>query len=102
LKNVKLHRFANRELVESVQYYDSTEDSLVSADFRSRLRAALLEIREHPLRFPRYEHSFVRRRLLGRFPFQILYVDYPDHVHILAIAHTSRRPGYWRKRIAVD
>ncbi len=99
MKSVKLHRFAKQELVDAVRYYDSTDDPLVSADFRNRLRAALLEIREHPLRFPRYERSFVRRRLLGRFPYQIFYHNRPAYVRILAIAHTSRRPGYWKSRI---
>ncbi len=27
-------------------------------------------------------------------------MDYPEFVRILAVAHTSRRPGYWTKRIA--
>jgi plasmid stabilization system protein ParE len=101
LKITKLHRFEKQELVDAIGYYDSTDDLLVSADFRRRLRAALLEIREHPLRFPRYERSFVRRRLLGRFPYQIFYIDRPAYVHILAIARTSRRPGYWKSRITV-
>jgi hypothetical protein len=39
---------------------------------------------------------------LDRFPYLILYLDYPDRIRILALAHTSRRPGYWKTRIAVD
>jgi plasmid stabilization system protein ParE len=101
LKIAKLHRFAKLEVVDAVRYYDKADDPSVSIDFRRRLRAALVDIREHPQRFPRYERSAVRRRLLGRFPYQIFYTDHGPYVHILAIAHTSRRPGYWKSRIAV-
>jgi hypothetical protein len=34
-----------------------------------------------------------------RFPFIIHYVDLPDSVWIVAFAHTSRKPGYWQKRL---
>ena len=37
-----------------------------------------------------------------RFPYVIFYAEYPERVHVLAVAHTSRRPGYWKKRIAID
>jgi len=101
LKTAKLNRFAKQELVDAVRYYDDTGDPSVSDDFRRRLRAALLEIRENPLRFPKYKRSFVRRLLLGRFPYQIFYVDRPGYVDILAIAHTSRRSSYWKSRMTV-
>jgi hypothetical protein len=40
----------------------------------------------------------VRRFLLPRFPFAVAYVIRGDDVLVLAIAHTRRRPGYWRGR----
>jgi plasmid stabilization system protein ParE len=40
--------------------------------------------------------------VIGRYPYVIFYEDEPERVHILAVAHTSRRPGYWKTRIAVD
>jgi len=30
----------------------------------------------------------------------VVYVVLPDHLVIIAIAHTSKRPGYWHRRIA--
>lgn len=40
------------------------------------------------------------RRLfpIGRYPFSILYRVEDGAIRISAIAHHSRRPGYWRKR----
>lgn len=41
----------------------------------------------------------VRRRLLTRrFPFGIVYMDLDPELVVIAIAHTSRKPGYWRSR----
>jgi toxin ParE1/3/4 len=44
----------------------------------------------------------VQRRQIKDFPFTIFYANEPEKIFILAIAHTSRRPGYWKKRITVD
>jgi plasmid stabilization system protein ParE len=39
-----------------------------------------------------------RRFVLDRFPYTILYRVREDEVFVTAIAHQSRRPGYWRRR----
>ena len=41
----------------------------------------------------------VRRLLLRRFPYAIVYVELDDEIRVLAIAHTSREPGFWRERL---
>ena len=41
----------------------------------------------------------MRRHFSETFPYAVLYVEKPDHVLILAIAHFKRRPGYWRERL---
>jgi toxin ParE1/3/4 len=36
---------------------------------------------------------------VGRFPYVLIFRRYdPDLIIIVATAHTSRRPGYWRRR----
>jgi toxin ParE1/3/4 len=42
----------------------------------------------------------VRRVLVRRFPYHVVYIDLPDRVQVLAVAHQRRRPGYWMRRIA--
>jgi toxin ParE1/3/4 len=37
--------------------------------------------------------------VMDRFPFTIVYTELPDEVLIIAIAHASREPGYWRARL---
>jgi hypothetical protein len=38
------------------------------------------------------------RLVLKRFPYDIVVFDYQSKTLVLAIAHHSRRPGYWRGR----
>ncbi|MFZ2405181.1 MAG: type II toxin-antitoxin system RelE/ParE family toxin [Methylobacter sp.] len=42
--------------------------------------------------------SGTRRFVLRRFPFNVVYRLFPDHLFIIAIAHQKRRPGYWHPR----
>lgn len=39
-----------------------------------------------------------RRRLVMRFPYSVVYELLPDAILVVAIAHQSQRPGYWRQR----
>jgi len=39
-----------------------------------------------------------RRFLLRRFPYSIIYQITTDEIRIVAVAHQSRRPGYWARR----
>lgn len=41
----------------------------------------------------------VRRCLLTRFPYRLVYRVEGEKIVIYAVAHQSRRPGYWRTRI---
>jgi hypothetical protein len=41
----------------------------------------------------------MRRVLTNRFPYAIIYLEYGDETLVVAIAHTSRRPGYWKNRM---
>jgi toxin ParE1/3/4 len=41
----------------------------------------------------------IRRVPLRHFPFLLVYRVHPDHLELVALAHTSRKPNYWRKRL---
>ena len=32
-------------------------------------------------------------------PFDIVFEEFDDHIVIYAVAHTKRKPGYWRERL---
>jgi len=40
-----------------------------------------------------------RRYVVQRFPFNIHYLELADYIWIVAFAHGSRKPGYWRNRL---
>jgi len=33
-----------------------------------------------------------------KFPYSIIYTIEPDHIRILAVAHSKRKPEYWLSR----
>jgi len=41
----------------------------------------------------------VRRALVNRFPYGVLYVDDHSELLIVAIMHLHREPGYWESRV---
>jgi toxin ParE1/3/4 len=44
----------------------------------------------------------LRRFVMRRFPFSIVYYIVDDIVRVVAVAHGKRRPGYWRVRLRDD
>ena len=88
---------AEAELLEAVLFYGSREEG-VEDPFLATINFHVREIASAPQRFPRVGRD-IRRCVVRKYPFIIFFKDHPDHVRILAIAHTSRRPYYWRRRI---
>ena len=99
MKASTVHRLAKREIREAISYYQHTDDLALADDFQAKLRTALIEVRQNPQRYSRWKDTIARKHRMERFPYLIFYVDYPERVRILAVAHTSRRPGYWKTRI---
>jgi toxin ParE1/3/4 len=40
-----------------------------------------------------------RRVLVRGFPFGLVYVELEEEIRVIAVAHSRRRPGYWRDRV---
>jgi len=66
--------------------------------FDAEVDRALAQIIQSPQRWATGSHS-TRRFLLKQFPFIVLYRVQTAAIQIMAIAHTSRRPGYWKQRL---
>jgi len=97
MKHVAYHRLAAVELIESARFYDRRRPKL-GDEFLSAVEAVQELIRTQP--------QLGRRGLLGtlsfrtrRFPFRIVYELQPHRIWIVAVAHLSRRPGYWTRRL---
>jgi len=97
MKRVVYHRLAQRELVESALFYDARRVGL-GEEFLLEVKAVLGFVRMHP-ESGRPGSRGTRSRPTKRFPFRIVYQLAPDRVWIVAVAHCSRRPGYWSRRL---
>ncbi len=87
---------AEQEMLEAAIYYQSQASGL-GVDYLSKVEQAVQAIAESPMTWPIIEDE-LRRRLIRRFPFGILYRIEPEKIVIVAVAHLRRRPGYWRGR----
>lgn len=78
-------------------FYEREQPGL-GLEFEWVVREAVEAIQANPDRQPLQKNGS-RRFVMARFPFVIHYVDLPGTVWILAFAHTSRKPGYWLRRL---
>jgi plasmid stabilization system protein ParE len=90
------HPEAEAELIEAVAFYERAEPSL-GEEFSLEVRAAMRNALSYPNAWPVLEGD-VRRCLVNRFPYGILYSVEPDRIFVLAMMHLHRRPGYWKER----
>ena len=99
MSSVKLnfHRLAEKEYEEAIDYY--AERSAKSAQrFREAVDAAARRIVNAPDSLPKSsgQNRWVR---VQRFPYILVFRPRdPEQIVVVAVAHTSRRPGYWRRR----
>jgi toxin ParE1/3/4 len=96
MKPLRLLLPAEQELFDAACYYELQAPNL-GQDFLDRVETAFQEISAHPARWPIIS-SGIRRRLIHRFPYSLLYRVDPDTVVVLAIMHQSRHPEYWLSR----
>jgi hypothetical protein len=95
---VEFHVEAEDELFAAAEYYDQRESGLGRA-LIAEVGAAVLQIVDHPLAWPKLDRE-VRRCLIRRFPYSLLFCFDQDRIFIVAFMHLHRRPGYWRSRLA--
>jgi toxin ParE1/3/4 len=103
MKRLRLASEALDEATDAADWYESRRDGFGRA-FLAELDRCIDLIAEHPQAFPGLVDTdpqlHIRRALLNRFPYAVVFLELPDRLHVLAVAHTSRRPGYWLSRIA--
>jgi toxin ParE1/3/4 len=98
-KRVEYHQGAVADVKRSVAWYRNRSPR-AALDFIEELHRATSTIREAPERWPIGKNN-TRRFLLWRFPFSIIYSEQEASITIWAVAHGSRRPEYWAKRLAL-
>ena len=87
---------AERELSEAAGYYNARRPGLGNA-FLDEVERAISQVQENP-EAPPLVNRLVRRKMVRRFPYSVMYSVPSTGIRILAIANQRRRPFYWRGR----
>jgi plasmid stabilization system protein ParE len=95
--NVLFHPDAEAEFNAAIDYYEDIEKGL-GYDFSLEIFSALERIIAFPKAWLVIEDG-IRRSLVRRFPYGILYAEEKDKIYIVAVMHLHRDPEYWKHRI---
>jgi toxin ParE1/3/4 len=100
---VRILEAAAAEAAGAAAWYESQRSGL-GTDFREDFKAALDTLEEGVVPgspWPgRLGERGVKRILLKRFPFSVVFVASSGGKVVLAVAHHRRRPAYWRGRVS--
>ena len=94
-----LHFFeeASEEAEEARRWYRERSES-AEAGFLGELDHAIGVVLDAPNRWPKHIAG-TRRYVFPTFPYSLVYFLEAQVVHVVAVAHEKRRPGYWRERL---
>jgi plasmid stabilization system protein ParE len=88
---------AEADILEAHDWYEKQREGL-GEDFDLCLDAAMLSVQQHPRAFQKV-YKNVRRFLINRFPYLILFVTRADAVVVIAVFHVRRDPLMWQRRV---
>ena len=88
---------AEEEMTEAAVFYEEASEGLGS-DFLDDVQRSIDRLTDYPYSGETI-NSRLRRTLLLRFPFSLIYAVERNSIVIVAVAHHARAAGYWRSRI---
>ena len=94
---VRFLALAQSELDDAVAWYNEQAAGL-GLEFLDELDRAIRRALSYPLSCPEIEPG-LRRCLLARFPYGMVYGLDDNTVVVVAVAHLHREPRYWSDRI---
>jgi toxin ParE1/3/4 len=98
ISDVEFHDEAAAEYDAAFDWYmQRSSDSALRFD--SEVAKAITQISQSPKRWAAGSHG-TRRFLLRQFPFILIYCErQAGDILIVAVAHASRKPGFWKTRL---
>jgi plasmid stabilization system protein ParE len=90
---------AETEYADAAAYYEV--EACLGDDFIATVLNMVHRLEDHPKLGPVIGLR-VRSIPIPRFPFSIVYEILDKEIVIVAVAHQSRKPGYWRDRISLE
>jgi len=97
MKPILFHDQARVELDEAAGWYERQRPGL-GGEFRAAVEEAVARVQENPQLGSKFASTRFRYSLVRRFPYAVFYVECQQVIRVMAVAHGSRRPGYWRRR----
>ncbi len=97
MKSYKFLPEAEEEMNLAARFYQERSEGL-GWDFLIEVERTVASILAHPQAGPAISRN-LRRRIVRKFPFGILYAIHEDQIVIVAIAHLRRHPDYWKNRV---
>ena len=98
VKPIRVHPEALLEAEAAVEWYGQRSPH-AAGRLVAELRSVLGRIQQAPREFPKLAFN-VRRKVLGRFPYLVVFRETTTEIEIIAVAHGRRRPGYWLERLS--
>ena len=96
MKRHEFHSEAELELLAAADFYEARKVGL-GIRFLLAVDGAIERLKFDPEARPKTLFD-VRRQPVKDFPFDVLYLDEPDRIWIVAVAHYSRKTAFWRRR----
>ena len=93
---VYFHPDAESEMNEAAEFLEQEYPGLGTV-FLTAVERAMDQIRSSP-EAAQLIRGHVRRKLIVKFPYSVVYSVRNTQIRILAVAHQKRRPYYWRSR----
>ena len=94
---IDLSREAQADIDAAADWYIEKRAFSAALDFADEIDRALRVLAQYPgIGAP--GSGATRMRPLQDFTYTLVYRVMQDHVRVIAVAHHSRRPGYWRGR----
>ena len=98
MKPTQINELASMELSEALRWHEERRPGWGGRLFDAVSRT-LAQIESQPeIGSPRRGRLPARQLKVRGFPYVVVYRIRPEDLYIVAVAHTRRRPGYWKDR----
>ena len=97
MRRAEFHPEAQDEFTSAARFYEDQRRGL-GLDFALTIQRSCERLVESPIAGAPFGRR-LRRVLVPKFPYGLLYRVEAERSYIVAVMHLQRRPGYWRSRL---
>jgi len=94
---IRFHPEAEKDFHEALTWYSRQRKGL-DAEFVMCVDEAIHRITYNPNTYP-VVHLHLRKIIVRRFPYIIIYESSETEIHVIAVFHSRRNPALWKSRV---